>query len=566
MKRKEVTAVKLFDLENVSIAGFCNFCKNNLPLIIAVTFALFFTYGAKLFWYNIGIDTEAVLVNREGVFRFCVGIGRFGLVFLSNIWNFNEFNPFTGFFVGFCLIWFFAISWSYIIAIFDGNTGRNNKLIPFALVLMTMPVWAEQFYFVFQAAENALIVALCPYVIYFFYKGFLNNEKRLIVSAFVLLIFMTSVYQAIVPLFCGGVFAFFLLLQERSNYEPKVYRNLCIKFFAVLVAAMAVYSLIDRIVIPIAFGIEKADYFDNMNQWGRKPITTNIMAVLIWTYDVFVGHTTVLQRIVPPSVIAPFFRTGIQGAEIFLSPENTPVAVRTFLLLPLTVLFLVKAIEVMRKAIPNGRKFLYVLAGIGVPLSIILLTIMGGNPPVTRALYALPFAYAFMFFYLIRSHKKPFAAIIISFALIAALYQAQTTSRLFFSDHVRYNDDVRLANKLNDLIIQIQPEEKSLPVVLVGRYQTALRFPQRSFLQGETMGHSLFEWDFLFNGTAIRGLGFMSSLGFHFNRPSQEQIVQAREIAAFMPAYPKQGFMKRAQDFIVVKLSDDIWIDPKLSE
>jgi hypothetical protein len=90
---------------------------------------------------------------------------------------------------------------------------------------MTIPVWVEQFYFVFQAAETACMILLCPYVIYLLYQGFLQEEKGKVIGAFTLLVLMISVYQAIVPLFCAGVFACFVLLQERSDYEPKVYNS-----------------------------------------------------------------------------------------------------------------------------------------------------------------------------------------------------------------------------------------------------------------------------------------------------------------------------------------------------
>ena len=58
MTLKEKTLIKYFDMEEASLKGFCNFCRNNLPLILAVSVTLFFTYGIKLFWYSIGIDTE----------------------------------------------------------------------------------------------------------------------------------------------------------------------------------------------------------------------------------------------------------------------------------------------------------------------------------------------------------------------------------------------------------------------------------------------------------------------------------------------------------------------------
>ena len=54
------------------------------------------------------------------------------------------------------------------------------------------------------------------FIVFKLYKGFLDGEKGKIFIAFILLVFMTSVYQAVAPLFCCGVFVCFLLLQNKQ--------------------------------------------------------------------------------------------------------------------------------------------------------------------------------------------------------------------------------------------------------------------------------------------------------------------------------------------------------------
>jgi hypothetical protein len=500
-----------------------------------------------LFWYNIGVDTELFMEDKASVLNW-LQIGRFGLVLLSKFCYIKEFNPFTAFFTAFCLIWFFTISWCYIIAIFCRDTGRNNKLIPFALVFMTMPVWAEQFYFLLQAAENALILSLCPYVIYLLFKGFLDNEKSKIVCASILLVFMTSVYQAIVPLFCCGVFACFVLLREQTDYEPQVYWNFCLKLFITLVGAMVVYLFIDRIIIPGFFHIERSVYVDNMNQWGQVPVRQNIINILLFGYTITIGHIPLVQSIIEP-IIASYARTGMRAAEAI---ANISGVSGNILLLPVTVLFLVKIIS-------QRRRLLYILAGIGIPLCIILLAIMGGDRPPLRSLYALPLAFAFMVFYLIISYKKKVASVIACLALITAVYQAQITAQVFYSDQVRYNEDVRLAYELNALITQVQPDNEKLPVALIGKYQAASRF-HSNFLQGDVLGHSFFEWDFPAPSSPTeRGLTFMKSLGFYYDMPNTDQLDQAHKEAMLMPAYPDPGCVRRVGDFIVVRISETLY-------
>jgi hypothetical protein len=542
-KENKNVAVGYYNMEKVSVTGFCNFCRNNIPLIIAVSVALFFTYGIRLFWHSIGIDTELFMADKQGFLKSSVSIGRFGFALLSKLWYIREFNPFTAFFTAFCLIWFFTVSWCYIFAIFSRDTVRNRKLIPFALVFMTMPVWAEQFYFLLQAAENALIISLCPYVIYLFFRGFLDHEKEKIICASVLFVFMTSVYQAIVPFFCCGVFACFVLLQEHSEYDPRIYRNLCLKFFLALLGCLMVYFFMDRIIIPAVFHIERSDYLDSKNQWGMRSVSENILSILKFGYTLTIGHIPLAQSIAYP-IIARYEKSAEQITNISRVCGNV-------LLLPVTVVFLVK---VTRRLIPSGRRFLYILAGIGIPLCIVLLPLMGGNSPPVRSLYVLPLASGFMFFYLIRTYKRKAAVVVACLSLFTAVYQAETTAQLFYSDQVRYNEDVRFAHELNYLVTQVQPEKEKLPVVLAGRYQASSRF-QSNFIQGQAIGQSFFERD----NPTIRALSFMKSLGIHFDMPNENQIQRGIEEAELLPAYPDPGCVKRMQDFIVVRISESAW-------
>jgi hypothetical protein len=521
MNEEEKNAsVRYLSLEKVTVTGFYNFCRNNIPLIITVSITLFFTYGIKLFWHSIGIDTELFMADKSGSLKWSISIGRFGYALLSKLWYIKEFNPYTAFFTTFCLIWFSTISWCYIIAIFSMDTVKNNKLIPFALVFMTMPVWTEQFYFLLQAAENALIISLCPYVIYLLFKGFIDHEKIKIICAFILLAFMTSVYQAIVPMFCCGVFICFVLLQEHSEYEQRVYRSLCLKLFITLLGSLAVYFFIDRIIIPYVFHIARSEYIDDMNQWGKRPVRENINIIFSFRYIL-----TMVMHI--PSVW----------------------------ILSSTIFFLLKITLVMCRTIPSGRRLLYILAGIGIPLSIVLIHVIGGNQPPIRSLYSLPLAFAFMLFYSTEHIIiKPFKLIITCLSLLIAVYQAQITAQLFYSDQLRYNEDVRLAYELNNLITKVQPGNEKLPVVLVGKYQTASR-NQVNFIQGDVIGHSVFGWGL----TNKRGLSFMGSLGINIDMPDENQIEQGYKEAESMSSYPHPDCVKRMQDFIVIRIAETMY-------
>ena len=370
---------------------------------------------------------------------------------------------------------------------------------------------------------------------------------------------MVSVYQAVVLLFCCGVFICFLLLQENSEYEPKIYRNLCLKLFVTLICSLAVYFFIDRVIVPAVFHIQRSSYLDNMNQWGKRSFGRIFLDLFLYCYTLTFGNFPPVQRVVG-LVIARHAWAGEQAVDFLNGVSRISGNV---LLFPATVLFFVKITQITRKVIPSGRKFLYTLAGIGIPLCTMLLAVTGGGWPPYRSHYALPLASAFMLFFLIKKYKKKAALVVICLTLLVAAYQAQIVAQLFYSDQLRYNEDVRLSYELNDLITHIQPGAGKLPVVFVGKYHAASRF-QTNFLQGSMLGRSVFEQDSNLGPVVsvlqvtLHGLAFMRSLGMNFDLPNDNQIERALKEAVSMPVYPDPGYVKRTRDFIVVKLSETL--------
>jgi hypothetical protein len=207
-----------------------------------------------------------------------------------------------------------------------------------------------------------------------------------------------------------------------------------------------------------------------------------------------------------------------------------------------------------------------------------------------RTNYALPLATAFMLFFLInnlapknevvvsvrnlsscqrhagtsypshtiKAYKKKMAVVVACLALLSAAYQAQISAQLYYSDQMRYNEDVRLAYELDNLITQVQPKGKKLPVALAGLYHSGSRF-HANFLEGEMLGNSVFRQGPSIYQSTDGGLAFMKSLGINFDMPNNSQLNQALREAASMPAYPDPGCVKRTRDFIVVRISETLY-------
>ena len=546
-------------LERISVKGFVDFLKNNKPLVIAVSISVVFICGAVLIWSGRTMD-EVLYLADPGNPRGLLSADRVGYVILVRLWEFIdgwEFNSYTNEFTAGVLLWCAALSWCYIIAVFSGNTGRDNRFIPFALLFSSSIVFAEGFLFAVVCIQNMLLQALCPYVVYLFYKGFLDNKKGKILFAFFALFFMMSVYQAVVLVFCCGVFLCFVLLQERTDFEPKAYSRLCLKLLIALLLAGAVYFIINRFIVRGLMQIEQSDHWKDPVKWLKRPFIENILTILMNGYILTIGNIPLVQRIAHPMI------DGLTSL-----PDAPPVAkiaaysrvYSNVLLLPAAILFLIAIAQKTYGIIPKGRRLLYVLAGIGVPFSIILLTVIVGTAPPYRGLWALPLAIAFMCFYLIKLWKKKAAYVLCLLALIVSARQMQTGAMLAYSEKMRSDEEVRLAVDLNRRIQEVQPERENLPVALIGSYD--YQVPNLIYSQMVSEART-----FSFNGSrTIRGIGLllMDYLGFRYDPPGDRQWATAAVAAASMPSYPAPGCVQRLPDIVVVKLSDDENTEPPI--
>jgi hypothetical protein len=533
-------------LEPVSIKGFIDFLKNNLPLVIAVSVAAVFIGGARIVQYGGIMDNILLMTNQAEMYKVQLLMGRFGQVLLG-VLSYRVWTPYTQVFAAAGLLWCAALSWCYIIAIFSNNIGKDNRFIPFALLFLSSNIFTDQFLYTFMVLETISVQALCPYVVYLFYHVFLDNQKKKTALAFVLLVFMISVYQSGAFVFCCGAFVCFLVLQERTVYEPKIYSRLCLKLFFALILAVALNLIINNFLGSI-LKIEAGSYIKDYIKWFKRPLIETILAILLLGYILTIGNIPFVQQIVYPMIEG---LTKLPEAPSILKITDSARTYSNILLLPAAVLFLILIAKKAGGQIPKGRRLLYVLAGIGVPFSIIAHAVILGSVPGYRALWAAPLAAAFMCFYLIKTWKKKAAFVLSFLVLIISARQMQTSSLAFYTDKVQYEEEVRLAADLNRLIQDVQPETGKLPVAMVGGYDFLV---PNVILTEVALARS-----FAFSGYSRLSvpLIFMNHLGWQYDIVDDSQWKMILAEAASMPSYPDSSSVQRRGDVIVVKLSDD---------
>jgi hypothetical protein len=560
-----------WDGSGASFKGFVDFCGQNTPLLISVTLAAIFIYGVFLF--NISVTGDTVLdfstrrnpmkLNLSGDTPYTVqtdilSLKRWTQWLFASFFYIRESGVYTTNFVAVASVWTFSILFCYFIAVFTKNTNRRNGFIPLALTLLSCPVWAICLPNVYMARTNLLFVAVMLTGVYLLYTGFLSNNKAYIVISFILTVLSLGSYQPLTPLFLCIVFIFFVLLEENSNLRPKEYSFLCLKLFLFFLAAFALRSLVGSIVQYALDIPDGGNYVTGIMIWNKSsliPILTNILGL---GYFTTIGAIPFVHSLFTPLMETMYgSAAGPYGKSI---AENVLLYSRTagnILLLPAGIAFIAYIILNAKNRIPKGRRLLYVLAGFGVPVSIFFLVIVSGDMRGLRILYCLPFASAFMFYYVARRQKPVLRRVFYCLILAASFYQAQVSQNLLEGLARVSEYDTIAAFDVSRRVSEVTESGEKLPLVFIGNRHP---FENQIFPSFDVTTRSVFErWslaDMPYQTDMV--ILFMQMLGFYYDIPTPLQVSEAYEASRDMPAYPEKGCVKNIGDVVVVKMGGDL--------
>jgi hypothetical protein len=138
-------------------------------------------------------------------------------------------------------------------------------------------------------------------------------------------------------------------------------------------------------------------------------------------------------------------------------------------------------------------------------------------------------------------------------ALLAVLGNSVICNRLYASASFAYERDRLIANdimrevaKLNSL--ETAPRQLQIEVVGIKSWPESALIPKR-----ETLGASFFEWE---SGNRYRIASFLSMLGLDVRGASDQERLPFIPVALQMPSWPLEGWVRREQDVIIVKLGE----------
>jgi len=498
------------------VKAFFSRSKHLLGFTIFITML---TFGIKIVYLDYSIDTEVLMTRYASQLHAWQSIGRFGLVGLKKLLlPSNYVNVYFLNFLTYTLFVLSVLAICFLLYRIIGPQIPQLALAAIPAVMIPSAINAEQFNFVLQSFEVALVLFIIVGAVYF---AWLSFHEHILGGYFVALFGVVlgfGTYQSLVPFFIALTLMIMVLelTINQTGYTIKNYIKFGGYFISLLLLGLISNLLINK-VIDVIFHIQATSYLTQLINWGKLPVQQ------------------VLRTIVGGMLHTFFPRDNYHSYMLFIE------------MIALLVLFIFKR---------QKNKLLLALTTLVLVLSPFLLLIMLGNQPVIRAeMPTYPFVSAFLFFYLLWQVKKQMwlysAGLLLMFSY--SFFASSATANLLFSEHMKYEQDVQLANRVQQQIDNLHLDHSN---------EYALYFLGQSPAKGpairpvQVLGRSYFEWDSITEaGVSSRASGFMQTLGYIYRPLDEKEIKLARQYANKLTVFPTKNAIKVVGKVIIIRLS-----------
>lgn len=512
IKRKIIESINGMISEFHNIIEYIS--KNKYIVYIAIFFSLL-AHGVALFYFKFGIDSENAIVNYDP--KGWIIQGRFGMALIKKILCTETITvPAYNIFLGLTMLVLFTILSIYII---NKYSEKHNKLanIVFIVIFITFSQIPTYMTFVMYSFEVSMAYFIVAVSILYISRAILDKHSILdIIVGIMLLMTAISMYQAFITLYVSFVCIICLINSNKSKDITNEIINIG-KFVGVLVIAVIIYFSINFILTGTI--MNGGGYLDTFIGWKNNDISKVILEIIRSIKIVITGE-------------------GMYGAKLLKI---------YYIIMPL---ILISILSKSKKVI----KSIYL---VGFMLSPFLFNIVLGSAQPIRSLVTLPFFVGmFSYILILIFENKNIQKIIFIGILLSGMYQAQATSKLYFGDYMRYEQDVQLGNSIAQKIEELDlGEHPKYPVVYVGLHSSQ---DSKIIIHNEVIGYSFFEWD---QGNIGRINHFMDIIGHTYIAPSNENVKKACQISKTMPLWPSSGSVKFEDNVIIVKLSEptEMW-------
>lgn len=203
-----------------SVNDLKEFIINNKVNVVFTFMLGFITFGIRIVYLNYGMDTFNYMYDNHEYLNHWIKIGRPGMYFFKKLFG------------SYMNIWLANISFAIFLCITSlglcflavrklqlrGNSIEKNKLFIISSILITSPLFIQQYYFDLQNFEFSFAMFLI--VIAVISNLYINPNNKYLISIFQIIGFLIvfSIYQSF-PLFVIIIIIFCIYLDLYSDYR-----------------------------------------------------------------------------------------------------------------------------------------------------------------------------------------------------------------------------------------------------------------------------------------------------------------------------------------------------------
>ncbi len=498
--------------------------KRNIVLLVL---GLVMTVAICAVWFpivtsgNYRADSERMIHEPEVALAQYSGEGRTGLVFLLKLFGLDTWHPMRSGVL--FLLFFLSSSWIIFYGIYYFS-GRKFS-IPYMLfipLLTTCPIWAFQLYFILQIAGIGFGMLLLSILAWVDVLVFLKKSPVIVkclcaLCTTAVLCFAITIYQALAVYYAAIVFVF-LLCRFQNGMVLRI-RSIALWIMSVLLA-------------PVLYLVWQHMMHESMNPYLMQQIKWNSLPFL-----------TCIAKIILEATKTLFI---FRSAHVSFYPFALAMV----------------AIEIIQDVRLGRAKEKSVrwewAAAVALLLLPFLMSVFYGDCPVPRTQFASQVVGAFIpVWFILRTKNRRSARIAACLCIVAIVTQVVLVCRLNNTDNVRNKRDVVIAENILASLEEADTDGK--PLVVLG----ALPFEADSVLMEkiDVYGMSFFEWAYEEDEpgsntpAAVRLFRAMRDKDYRAYADA-DQLEASLEIADEMPCYPDSGYIRKLDDCVVIKLSD----------
>ena len=498
-------------------------CKQNKVYWICVVLTVVLSYGFTLTNFSIGVDDEKFhhIFFEHGL----LAQGRWGYVPLRSVFNSYLFLPFWRDFLALILM---VTGLTFMCGVFrkysEGRFDEKAATI-FTCLALSFSYIAHLFIFMMATIEIGLILILTGLTMFCFAKWALEKAcfcfgiLGALFLGYAIAFFETALFFYLIGTFSLLLLAYIHGVDDEAS-KMKSFLLVLVKLVATVIGGVVIWFL-GGLILQRLLSIDTSGYVG-----GHVYHDTSSLAAL-------------LQSVVRFAIRFPVDRV------------RATTSITEWLLLGASLAVI--AVGIVYAVI--RRRISIFLVAVGAVVSAYGMHVLLGQvrPPYRISItFSILIGFCVALAYIISSKnqwKKFNSRYLVVFATVwMVFYQSRVMNQIFFMDYQRYQHDVML---MHTIIHDLDGLQKDYPILFIGMIPTYL--PRQ-----EVAGNSIFNWDRsslpTFELYARRIHLFFRMHGFPILHPGEIDEQQLRYYLIGMENWPREGYIRRTENFVVVKL------------